>query len=338
MPWAKGGLIGLSALCWVHGCSETRDNAGEDAGAADVVSDRGPDVTGCAGTGSADSATAPHAATLGGTCEANVDCAPGLECMTATSQEWFGKGPARGYCTKRCRDLSECRMFGPRAGCVQMYPVDGASQGYCFEGCTLGSPASADPDVFDPKKCHGREDVACTADFWDNGHTCDVDSDCQYEPVCKTMCGFVICVPSCNQNSDCGSCLHCDRATGRCSSRPSVGKPVGEDCDPLADAATEQCRGFCLRYYGCTEACTIGAAGACGSSDLDGRAPASFCLPALALQGWTRSWVELVDPLAGTSAGDNGLCAALCDCNRDCQNPRHVCRELDARWSARAGH
>src|SRR6185295_111092 len=96
--------------------------------AAETAPDSGPDVTGCAGTAStADSA---NAATLGGKCTTSADCARCLECVTAGSGEWRGQGPANGYCTKRCRSLSDCKALGPRAGCYS-FGQSASEPGYC---------------------------------------------------------------------------------------------------------------------------------------------------------------------------------------------------------------
>jgi hypothetical protein len=270
---------------------------------------------------------------LGSECAGAKDCEPGLECINADSRPLSPNGgPAKGYCTKPCNLYTyECAALGPRAYCYNL-SQSSSDTGYCLEGCTSGNEGGA-------TKCHGRSEVACLTEFWDNGTFCFNDDDCSSRGmVCSGRsggtCGTVVCRPQCNSDADCGGALACNRKTGLCSAGPRTGLPIGERCDPLDD----QCRGFCWPAgftpelsYVCREGCTLGAVPACGWSGFSAGDAEALCMYSArseTLAPYCGS-VEHDAALSFPSTGDYGACIKLCDCNLDCTVHGQICRELE---------
>lgn len=248
-------------------------------------------------------------ATLGQRCASNAECGATLICLKATSTDWSGQGPARGYCTADCsQNKNVCNEVAPNATCLTL--PNGAA--FCVERCNFGPK---DAGTFNPKKCHGRPEVAC-APLFD-------EKDVFIEAAC---------LPQCNADPDCGGALHCNPRTGLCSTEPATGKGIGEACEKDPDGGTDECRGTCSRIVDgpthefvtnvCTEGCTAGVLLSCGWGG-PGTGPASAaCI-------FHRT---VVFENAGMGPGDLGSCGQLCDCNDDCKDPALVC----APWSENA--
>ncbi len=213
--------------------------------------------------------------TLGGRCEFDWECVPGLGCMRGDSGLIDAASPALGLCTKSCAaNPSACDAFGGE--CWQV--TSGVA--YCVESCAFG-PAGA--ESFDPAKCHGRPEMACSP-FGSNQAAC---------------------LPRCNRATDCNVGWSCDPRDGLCRQEQPTGLPLGAPCDESADA----CLGVC-ESEACEEACTFGAPLACGRTSTAEPADA-YCLHG-----------DDEIPLgSGPGAGDLGMCVPLCDCDDDCPSP-----------------
>jgi hypothetical protein len=102
---------------------------------------------------------------LGAKCKADADCGGGLSCLTGKSTaEVLGGGPAGGLCTADCTANEDaCKSLASGALCVDVAIHPGAAhKAYCVEACEAGPPIEEGFfGKFDPKKCHGRQDVAC---------------------------------------------------------------------------------------------------------------------------------------------------------------------------------
>lgn len=223
---------------------------------------------------------------LGAPCEQDADCGDArLLCLTASSTELGGRGPAGGLCTAHCKTNSDCSGLDPQASCL--YFSD-PTKSYCFEGCEQS--ADYQPG-FDPKKCHGRPDVAC------NGAERGLTA--------------MTCLPICTGDAQCGTGLSCNGEQGLCQSDAISGDPVGSTCDPTVKPST--CQGYCSQYANgasyCTAYCIFGETTGCGFSG-SGQ-PGAACLSKM------RN--------GGDSVGDLGLCQELCNCDSDCHATGFVC-------------
>jgi len=235
---------------------------------------------------------------LGRACAVDAECGQGLQCIRPNSGAFDGEGPAKGYCTTSCIDDSTCAQIKPGANCHEL----AFGKGFCFEGCQFGPNSLT---AFDPKKCHGRQEVACTP---------------VYDASGALMQGE--CAPRCNAHTDCGFGLKCSPRTGFCTTVLPTGKDLGESCTVAGDSGVETCKGNCVEFesgattFGaCAQGCTMGAQPSCGwGGPGTGPAPAT-CL-------FTES--VIVDK-GGPGLGDYGLCGLLCDCNSQCKTSGFVC-------------
>lgn len=237
---------------------------------------------------------------IGRACATDAEC--GLsKCILVDSGKLSGEGPAHGYCSVDCTaNPGVCTENDRNSTCVSFA---GSAQSYCLENCT---PGPAGLSQFDPDKCHGRMEVACS-------------------PMAN---GSAVCLPRCNSDNDCGSDLACNPKTGLCSGVVAFGLPIGSACNTPGDAGT--CEGVCLELEStlpgapvsaCTEGCTLGAMPSCGwSGPGTGPANATCLYPAPGLDA------------LGAGVGDLGYCGQLCDCDNECL-PEYECLpwpELDA--------
>ena len=213
-------------------------------------------------------------AALGRACVSDAECGPNLFCLGPNNKNW---APARGLCTTQCPATGAgCEGIAPGARCAALGPPQ-AQEFYCLEGCQPGPPGA---QSFDPNKCHGRQEVACT----------------------EQAAGGRLCQPTCNGNLDCPSGYSCNPKLGLCTQAAASGKPIGAACNN-----DQQCRGTCLGGLGqpsCVEPCTIGAIPSCGWSG-PGTPAEAFCL-------------FVAGSFANVGVGDAGLCGKLCDCDDDC--------------------
>jgi hypothetical protein len=309
-PW----LLLLGAI----GCAESDDaapgaggSAGADAGSAggaagaggaDAAAGAGGEPGGAAGAagaatggeaGSGGAAGAPPwgpAPDLGKACRFDSDCKDDLVCLNPVTGAIDGGGPAKGYCTRNCSQGGDCGALVPGAVCANFGSVI-TPIAYCALGCAPGPGTLFDWNV---QKCHGRHEVACTPMPPPNSES--------------------VCLPSCNNDDECGAGYFCQPGSGLCEPAPATGDPIGAPCDP----ANDTCRGICgIVQLGlgqtarmCMERCVIGELSSCGD-DGDWDTPEdAVCL-------WAFSLVS--------DYGDLGACGQLCDCNADCLLPELVC-------------
>jgi hypothetical protein len=221
--------------------------------------------------------------------------------VTAASGHFAGAGPAKGLCTVSCAaSNSVCNAFGTSAVCHDI----AGGESFCFEGCAFGPPSL---NVFDPNKCHGRPEMACSPLVGASGQIA------------------AVCLPSCNSDADCGGGLFCHPSDGLCRLAKPAGKPTGESClGP--DAGTGECQGMCLPMEStsgtaanvCSASCTLGALPACGwDGPTSGQPAPAGCL-------FVPS--QVIDN-GGAGVGDIGYCGRFCNCNDDCA-PGLVCESF----------
>lgn len=170
---------------------------------------------------------------FGESCESDAGCAPGLHCLTSTSHDWLGGGPAHGYCSLDCTDDSSvCSVLDATASCLTSTARVGRS--YCMKGCVLGDTSGTD-------KCNDRTDVSCSlVDF------------------------FPSCMPNCGGDEDCPADRYCDQKHGVCADGVRTGDAAGVQCDP---EGPNTCDAYCADLGNgdgaCTGLCTLGAPYAC---------------------------------------------------------------------------
>lgn len=177
----------------------------------------------------------PGSSGIGRPCSFDDDCSEGLTCMTSDSDEWFGGGPAHGYCTLDCEAGGEvCIEADPGAVCLQ---TEGSF--HCMLGCSIGQV----------DKCHSRGDVACDA---------------------ASINGVGFCRPVCRSDDDCDG-RFCDLGLGSCTDVEPEGDPIGAACDPEAAIGESNCASqVCLpmgeEYAFCSGFCNLTEIG-CGSDN-----------------------------------------------------------------------
>jgi hypothetical protein len=223
---------------------------------------------------------------LGLECAKDGDCGMDGKCVQVTDNDAIlGGGPAGGYCSKPCQDDAECP--GKGSSCL----LNDKGVGECFLGCTFGDPALMFlNDPLDPAKCHGREDLRCQ----------------------ELQNGSQVCLPTCGSDSQCDGRV-CDPRLALCVDTPSVGKAIGEVCDPMA--MVEECAGSCIGIQGgkamCTSPCVMA-----------GEIETSFDC------GGVDKGICLYSP-SGTGAGDLGFCAESCTVQDQCQTPNFFCFNIN---------
>jgi len=343
IPWLGLGLVAAAMGGSTFACSSSSSGSGSGGGAGtggSVVGGGGgvggSGATGATGGTGATGATGATGGTggsstatkLGAKCTKDAECGAGLTCLLANSGALDGGGPAKGLCSTECSaDPSVCGQFGQSAICLTY----DNGKGYCLEGCKFGPETL---DQFDPKKCHGRPEMACSGLLGSTaGAACGPPTyDCPTGEACGNddKCHPVIpaCMPRCNSDADCGTGLKCSPETGTCSATAPTGKKLGEACTSDPDAGTDDCEGICINYgdslRACGSACTIGANPSCGWSGT-GPAP-SFCIYA----------TSVVADNGGPGLGDLGLCIQFCDCNSDCKAPGLVCSDFGSSTGAQS--
>ena len=229
---------------------------------------------GSAGIGGAGGFNSP----LGRPCRADDAC-DGLECLTTSSLSQLGNGgPAGGYCSYPCVVGSDdCQFLGFGAECID-FGSPGKPNGYCMQGCRFGPPAQVG---FDPKKCQGRADRACSPALASVGTSCVKDSDCGADLVCAGTCSrkVAVCLPQCNDDAECDGGFKCDPRSGLCRSTIESGKAIGAACTmppvagPDSDAGDSGSDGG--RDSGVDAASDSGPGGASDSGRADGALEAS---------------------------------------------------------------
>jgi hypothetical protein len=320
LPW-----LGLSVL--VAGIGATVACSSDDGGGGGTG---GGIVGGAAGTaGTAGTAGKSGSGGTGGTggstqtklgaaCASDGECGEGLTCLEANSGALEGESPAKGYCTTTCTDGSECTAFGNNHVCVNF-----GTASYCLEGCTFGPSGPIGGD-FDPQKCHGRKEVACSPFLASEALGPCASGDCPKGQACGTdnQCHtlYPACTPQCGSDLECAP-GYCNPRTGNCTTVQPTGKSIGEVCTPAGDGGTEECRGRCYGFSDapgnfCSQLCGFGQDLQC-----EWEGPTSGPAPGICMYGFAAVFDN-----DGPGNGDLGLCAPLCDCNDDCKVDGWVCK------------
>jgi hypothetical protein len=158
-------------------------------------------------------------------------------------------------------------------------------QGLCLEGCKLGQPALTGlNDPLSPKKCHGREDSACTP---------------------YALFNLSVCLPVCGRDDECPAGRKCDLFDGTCTQEPKMGLAVGQPCN--VDPNNDACAGICLPNLGAT-------VGVCSSLCVLGGVDFTYECGGLShgLCFYT------VNQMTDAGMGDLGGCTNACAHNADC--------------------
>lgn len=302
LTWVRLGLFSFGVALAAPACT---DDEAQHMGAAGGTSSSGNGAGGNGGTATNASggSSASGNATTGGTttqlgiaCESNRDCPSGLTCLSSASDDFFGGGPAHGFCTFECAAAGEpatagdgdCQRYDSGSLCRSFGEVS-----YCVQRCTFGSSTA---------KCQGRDDVVCDVVLHETSASCRTDADCDIGDSCQSGTCFrtpQVCLPRCNSELDCPAGRFCDPASGACVDEEPTGKRFGESCDP--NASEDECAGFCDEGV-CYEKCILLSYPACGSTSEE--EATADCL-----------WL----PYSNLSGGDVGLCGQLCDCSDDCR-------------------
>jgi hypothetical protein len=330
--WIGAGVVALAASSASSACGGDDDGNGNGGrGGTAVILDGSSGKGG--GFGSGGTGGSSSSSKLGSSCAKDEDCGAPLQCVTAGSGKFGGEGPAGGYCSLPCgggRDAGTdlCQSIEPNSVCVNMGGAVGGAL-WCILGCQFG-PASL-PD-FNPDKCHARSDVACTPIGSPTGDTCDANTGtgCANGQVCDSggNCEAVLplCLPRCNANADCGPGLFCGPDTGQCSPIDTTPgkKKIGAEC-----SVDEECQGSCqiAAFVGtaetkiCTQNCTLGASATCGwAGPSTAEKAEAACL----------FWPSVINADLEPSRGDIGICAPLCDCNKDCHGAGIICLQWNS--------
>ena len=242
----------------------------------------------------------PNALTplVGRACEAAADCGAGLECFTASSNDFLGGGAPNGYCSLSCTDSAQCTGIDRQSQCVS---APGASSGNCMRTCL-----SMDPTSLAENKCLGRLDVACQS------------------PAFLGTAMFTglrqngLCNPQCASDDDCPG-RRCDPARGICVDTVTTGLALGELCSGNEQCASRVCVSPAPGGAFCSAPCVFGVPIGCGYGIApDGPRGAGCFLPAV--RGF----------LSNEGAGDVGLCFELCSDASECTQPGWVCSTSDS--------
>ena len=231
-------------------------------------------------------------AVVGRSCTADAECGAGLECVTSASNDFFGGGPAGGYCTTSCAEATQCTTIDPLSDCV--VPPD-ANSGLCVRTCL-----SLPPRSLEENKCLGRRDLACNSVAY---------LDLQNFTGLRQP-GW--CFPQCGSDADCSG-RRCDLGRGICTDTPAVGLGIGARCESNGDCASRMCVGVALDEQFCSAPCVFGQPVGCGYGPTDTPRDAGCLAPVV--QGF----------LGGAEGeGDVGFCVELCTESAECeQNATH---------------
>lgn len=224
---------------------------------------------------------------VGRSCTEDGQCGAGLECLTSSSNDFFGGGPAGGYCTTACADASECTALDPQSDCVV---PPGATAGLCVRTCQSLAPRSLAEN-----KCLGRRDLACNS--------------VAYLEL-QTFTGLRQpgwCFPQCGSDEDCDG-RSCDLGRGICTNTPAAGLAIGARCEANADCASQMCVGVAPGEQFCSAPCVFGQPVGCGFGPSATQRDAGCLAPIV--QGFLGG---------GEGEGDVGFCVELCTVAADCE-------------------
>jgi hypothetical protein len=241
---------------------------------------------------------------VGRGCTEDAQCGAGLECLTSDSNDFFGGGPAGGYCTSSCTDATQCTAIDPQSDCV--IPPGGTS-GLCVRTCQ-----SLDPRSLAENKCLGRPDLACNSVAF------------LRREAFSGLRQPGWCLPQCGSDADCGG-RRCDLGRGVCTDSPAVGLGFGARCVGNTDCASGMCVGVAPDEQFCSAPCVFGQTVGCGYGPTDTPREAGCLVPVV--QGGL---------LVGGSEGlgDVGFCVELCTVGADCE--QNISRSWSCQPSAPA--
>ncbi|WP_437784638.1 hypothetical protein [Sorangium sp. So ce1097] len=225
-----GGNGGGGAGSGDGGSGAGSGDGGGGAGSGDGGSGAG-NGDGGSGAGSGDGGSGAGSggeAHLAARCEVDADCGSSGVCIPESDPDFFGGGPAGGYCTAACAGDGDCA--GEGSVCIG---------GACLLGCTMGQPPLESIVMeLDPGKCQGREDLRC-----------DTFEDAS------------ICLPSCGSDSECAGGRRCDPRWNLCVDEPTTGLPDGSACE-IGDDDEDPCASWCINFGGnsgvCAGFCVLG--------------------------------------------------------------------------------
>jgi hypothetical protein len=287
---------------WIASCSDDTQTActpGTTRRCAGISRCEGVEVCGgdgsgygqcdCSGAprkpGDVDPATTTAAVVVGRACTDDAKCGAGLHCLTSTSNDFFGGGPAEGYCSLACSDDAECAAIDRQSECIGA--PDGT--GLCVRTCFSQDPTSADEN-----KCLGRRDLACQSQAY--------LGIAQYTG--SRQKGW--CYPQCGSDEDCGS-RRCDLSLGLCTDTPApTGSPIGAHCDTAEDCAGGVCIQLGPSDRFCSAPCVFGQPVGCGYG-LSANPREAGCLAP-----------RVTGILSSEGESDIGFCAELCSQTSDC--------------------
>lgn len=311
-----GAVLGLLAFGWLASCGDDEESTACTPGTTRLCAGIGgcegahaclPDGSGysdCDCTGALRQSNVgepPIDETLRPTvsrpCESNEDCGDGLNCFTADSDDFFGGGPAGGYCSVACQADDDCAAVDPDAQCIPS--LDGES-GLCVRTCLSKSPESLVEN-----KCLGRSDVVCRS-------VAELGIE-EFSAVRQE--GW--CFPQCGSDEDCPGRV-CNLASGLCVDDRPTGGEIGAACEADSDCQGNVCVGVGDQLF------TDGGV-FLGFTDAFCSAPCVFGQPVGCGFGPT---AESRDSVCGIprirgfftdeGIGDVGLCLDVCDVDEDC--------------------
>ena len=237
----------------------------------------------------------PNALTplVGRACEAAADCGAGLECFTASSNDFLGGGAPNGYCSTGCVADSDCTSIDRQSQCVT---VAENAPGVCIRSCLSQAPTSLAEN-----KCLGRYDVVCQS------------------PAYLGLADFTglrqsgWCYPQCASDDDCPG-RRCDPARGVCVDSVTPGLALGEKCAGNQECASNVCVGVSATESFCSAPCVLGVPIGCGFG-LSPETPRGAGCFVPAVRGF----------LSNEGEGDVGLCFELCAEASECTQAGWTC-------------
>jgi hypothetical protein len=225
---------------------------------------------------------------VGARCETGPDCGPGLLCLSAASNDFFGNGgPSGGYCSANCTTNADCETLDPDSTCIGS-PSGG--QRLCLRTC-LSLPAAPGE-----RKCLDRTDVPCIS---------AAASD-QELPTGGRQEG--LCLPICTSDADCPG-RYCHPGAGVCRDEPAAGVPNAGSCERDEECAGGLCQELRIGGGICSQFCRYSAVtkAGCGFGEEATTQRTSACLA---------PYVQASHFSEGE--GDVGTCHELCDADEDC--------------------
>jgi hypothetical protein len=220
---------------------------------------------------------------IGRACAEDAECGTGLSCIPSSSNDFFGGGPAHGYCSAVCTSDADCQALDSWGECFG----EEAGTGICTRVCfSQNAPASE-------TKCLGRRDTVCASEAFLG----------LAEYSGSRQKGW--CLPQCGSDEDCEG-RRCDLARGVCTDTAPEGLPIGARCDGADQCSGGRCVAFGPDQGFCSALCVLGQPVGCGYG-LSADPREAGCVRPL-LSGF----------LSSEGVGDVGFCGELCNVDADC--------------------